>query len=61
MTTQQIILIISAGFPLVIKGTHLIAAIKEKNKDQIKVHLFFFSLILIIGLSLFFFLENNNF
>ncbi len=58
MSTPQIILIISAGFALVIKGTHLIAAIKENNKDQIKVNLFFFSLILIIGLSLIFFLAE---
>ena len=54
MSIPQIIVIISAGIALAKKGTHLMAAIKENNKDQIKINLFFSFLILLIGLSLIF-------
>lgn len=54
MSAIQIILILA----LATKGTQLVAAIKENNKDQIKINLFFFSLILIIGLSLILFLPK---
>ncbi len=58
MSNYSIPLIVILACSLIIKGKHLIAAIKENNKDQIKVNLFFFSLILIIGLSLIFFLAK---
>lgn len=41
-----------AIFSLARKGSHLIAAIKKGNTDQIKIELFFFSLITALSIVL---------
>jgi hypothetical protein len=52
MTKTQIILTILTTIALFTKGSHLIRAIRKNVKEQVKVELLFFSLILILGVFL---------
>ncbi len=60
MKFSDILFLLIYGYAIIIKSSHLVTIIKEKNSGRVKGELLLLSLIILIGTSIIVFLKSSR-